>query len=260
MKLNIAIVDDLLSDSLRLKSFIQGYFHNSEHDLNNLISYSSGEELLKDFEPEKFHVVFMDIIMNKINGVQTARQLRIDDSRLLIIFMTTSREYALEAFTVHPFDYILKPYNKRNIDNVLDEAVKFLMADDPSVTIKISQSDYQIPMSLVSSIVSQGHNVEINLTDGRSMLSNMAFKEIKKLFDDDPRFLLCNRGIIVNMSQISSRENGVFIMKNGMRFPIRVRDSSKIAAAFSQFLITHLRGGVHENFYSLHDRNCYHYP
>ena len=244
MELNIAIVDDTLSDVLRLQNFIHDWSYGSVHELGMIRSYASGEEILKDFSPKLFHIVFMDIIMGDMNGVETARQLRLEDTEILIVFMTTSSEYAFRAFPVHPFDYVLKPYHKKEVEKVLDEAARVLTATDPTVTIRVPHSEYEIPMRLISSAVStREHTVEINLTDGKCIRSIMTFREIEKLFAEDSRFLLCNRGIIVNMSQISAQEKGVFVMKDGTRYPIRVNGQSKITEAFSQYLISSMRAG-----------------
>ena len=244
LELNIAVVDDTLSDVFRLKSFIESWFAASEHKLTGIMTFTSGEEMLRAFEPGMFQIVFMDIIMKKINGVETAKILRDYDMELLIVFTTTSREYAFDAFTVHPFDYVLKPYGKKDVSRVLDEALRYFTANDPTVTIKAGHSEHIIPLRLISSVISNNHTVEIRLADGECISSTMTFRQAEKLFADDSRFLLCNRGIIVNMSEISSQENGVFIMKSGERYPIRVIGQSKIKAAFSQYLITNMRAGI----------------
>ena len=89
MELNIAIVDDTLSDVLRLESFVKNWFSDfsREHTLCGITSYSNGEEILRNFQPKMFQIIFMDIIMNKINGVETAKQLRNQDTELLIVFI-----------------------------------------------------------------------------------------------------------------------------------------------------------------------------
>ena len=243
MELNIAVVDDTLSDVVRLKHFIRNWSYGGACELGIIQSYASGEEMLKDFAPKVFQIVFMDIIMDRLNGIETARQLRQEDTELLIVFMTTSEEYAFKAFPVHPFDYVLKPYSKKRVEEILYEAVRVLTANDPTVTVKAAHSEYTLPMRLISSVVSQGHTIEIILTNGKSVLSTMTFKEAEKLFAEDSRFLLCNRGIIVNMSQISAQEKGVFVMKDGTRYPIRVNGQSKITAAFSRYLINIMRAG-----------------
>ena len=129
MELNIAVVDDTLSDVVRLKNFIRSWSYGSACELGIIKSYASGEEMLKDFAPKVFQIVFMDIIMDKLNGIETARQLRLEDTELLIVFTTTSSEYAFQSFSIHPFDYVLKPYSRKEVDKVLDEALRILTAN-----------------------------------------------------------------------------------------------------------------------------------
>ena len=134
------------------------------------------------------------------------------DNKTLIVFMTTSREYALDAFSTHPFDYVIKPSTKKNVEAVLDEIVRVLEAAEPKVTLKISGENCMFPVRLISSATSQGHHVEIILTDGRHLFSTMNFYEVKEVFSKHKDFLLCNRGVFVNMSHIASQEEGVFII------------------------------------------------
>ena len=243
MKLNIAIVDDNLADRMRLESFIRFWFSEGDGEitLNRVKCYASGEEILNDFEADSFHIVFMDIIMGSLNGIETARALRNSDTRLLIVFITTSSEYALEAFPVHAFDYILKPYKKSDVNRVMNEAVSLLTQKEAVVTVKVGRNEYKIPVRKIVAAVARDHFVEISLSDGNSLLSNMKFREIEQIFSEHDDFLLCNRGVIVNMSKISTMGNGVFIMKNGAHYPIRKADSSEITAAFSQYLISNMR-------------------
>ncbi len=236
--INIAIVDDNLPDVVKLESYIQNW------NLSSISSYNNGSEFLREFEPGIFHVVFMDIIMDGLSGIQTARQIRSEDSQILIVFITTSREYAFDAFSVHPFEYIIKPFNENSVAKVLDEAARFFTSPDPSVAIKIPHSEYNIPVRLIISASSRNHSVEINLSNGDNLLSNMRFAQIEKMLEQFPNFLACNRGVIVNMSQISALDKDVFVMKNGARFPIRVNGRAKIISRFSQFLIANMRGSV----------------
>lgn len=165
LNFNIAVVDDELSDIERLKSFIRNWFVRSEHTSGAIRSYTSGEEILRDFVQGKFHVIFMDIMMHQINGIETARCLRQHDIRVPIVFITASGKYMPDAFSVHSFDYILKPYHEKDVFRVLDEVVRVLNAEDPKVTLKVPNGEYEIPMRMISSVVSNGHNVEVNMTD-----------------------------------------------------------------------------------------------
>ena len=182
MELNIAVVDDTLSDVFRLKSFVESWFAAREHKLTGITTFTSGEEMLRAFEPEMFQIAFMDIIMGSINGVETAQILRNNDTEILIVFTTTSREYAFDAFPVHPFDYVIKPYSKKDVNKVLDEALRVLTAKNPAVTVKSAHSEYTIPLRLIGSVISNNHTVEIRLTDGRTISSTMTFRQAEKLF------------------------------------------------------------------------------
>ena len=241
MELNIAVVDDNASDSLRLRSFLRTWSESGTHSISNIDSYSCGEEFIRAFIPGTVNIVFMDIIMGNISGIDTAARIRRLDPELLIIFLTTSKDFAFEAFPVHAFDYIIKPCTKKNVERVMNEAARLLNADEPEITLKVSRTEYQFPARSIISAVSQNHNVEINLADGRCITASMRFRDAEDIFMKHECFLLCNRGIIVNMSCISAMDNGVFIMKNGVRYPIRIRGRADVVSAFSQYLISHMK-------------------
>ena len=242
--LNIAIVDDNPTDTARLRSFIRTWHESSSPLTLSTASYPSGEDMMRVFVPGSLQLVFMDILMGGTNGVDTARQIRRLDSEVLIVFLTTSRDFAFEAFPVHPFDYIIKPCTKKNVAGVLDEALRFLNAYDPKITLRLPHSVMTIPARLIASAVSRSHTVELTLTDGQTLTSNMTFREVERELSQHSSFLLCNRGIILNMSQISAMKDGTFIMKDGAVFPIRVNGQAKVRDAFSQYLITNMKAEV----------------
>ena len=66
---------------------------------------------------EGYQVVFLDICMEGTNGIETAQRLRAADPDLLIVFVTSSPEYVWDAFPVHPFDYLLKPYKEESLSS-----------------------------------------------------------------------------------------------------------------------------------------------
>ena len=69
-------------------------------------------------------MVFLDICMAGTNGIETARRLRQADPEVLIVFVTSSPEYVWDAFPVHPFDYLLKPFKKERVMQTLERAKK----------------------------------------------------------------------------------------------------------------------------------------
>ncbi len=249
MELNIVIVDDREADREALRRDIRSWRGHGSDRAGTVLCYPSGEAMLERFEPGTVQLVFMDIYMGALNGIETARRLRAADRRLFIVFLTTSSDFAFDAFPIHPFDYILKPYEPRKVYEILDETLRSLAPEDPTVPIRLVSSErfvsngvYNIPLYNIFSVVSQRHTVEVCMADGQRLLSNMRFGEIEALLSADPRFLLCNRGLLVNMDQVSSLDGDAFLMKDGSKCPIRVRGRAKTVADFSQYRIEKMRG------------------
>lgn len=114
--MRVAVVDDLRTDAETLRGLLSK--HLPEAVFIDL--YESGEAFLA--AEAKHDLVFLDIVMKGMDGIETARRLRMRDMASMIVFLTTSREYVWDAFPVHPFDYLVKPVDEARLTHVLDEA------------------------------------------------------------------------------------------------------------------------------------------
>ena len=191
-----------------------------------------------------FQIVFLDIIMNSMNGIQTAQRLRHSDAKTLLVFTTTSREYVFDAFPLHPFDYIVKPCVQEKLAHVLSEAVRFLETPEPVLNVRVSRSVYSVPLHDISAILSHDHFVDVILSDGKCILCSMAFHEAESGVAGDSRFILCNRGVLINMDCVASlsRDKESFIMNDGSHYAIKVRGRGRVIADFTQYQISRIRG------------------
>ena len=241
MELNIAIVDDQKADAERLRQTIAEWGPSCDAEKMNIECFAGGEELLTRFEPGAFQLVFLDICMDRLNGIETAQRLRESDSRVLIVFVTTSEEFAFQTFPVHAFDYVIKPYSSETLHRVLDEALRVLGVAESSFAIRHDRTIRDIPASSIMAAVSRGHSSQFFLDESAPLNSSMSFAEVEALLGNEPRFLLCNRGLIVNMEHVATVENGAFVMKNGQTWPIRVRGRAQLLEQFAQYQIACLR-------------------
>ena len=113
--MNIAIVDDLKTDSDRLVGFIDTYMKQHNLQYGTLDRFSSGEDFLGAFTPGKYDLSFLDIYMDGITGMETAKRIRQTDHDCRIIFITTSPEFAVESYNVNASFYLLKPIGKDGV-------------------------------------------------------------------------------------------------------------------------------------------------
>ena len=241
MELRIAIVDDLLEDRDKLEKAIRLWAVKQKHTSTDLKTYTKGEEILQEYEPGMFSLVFMDIVMGGLTGIETAGRLREMDTDLLIIFLTTSREFAFDAFPIHPFDYLIKPCEQEKIEQVLREAVRVLNAGNTTVSIRTAHNAVDVPLQKITAVLSHGHVIEVWLTDRTMVESRMTFREVEKVLTEYPQFLTCNRGVIVNMDHVESMKGGTVKMKTGDQYALRVRNQNEIVARFSQYMISRMR-------------------
>lgn len=244
--MHIALVDDLESDRRLLERELRSFCSYHLGQTGTVAAFSSAEALLARFRPDMYSIVFLDICMDGMNGIQLARRLREMDPRLLIVFLTASREFAFEAFPVHPFDYLVKPYSRSDLYRVLEEALRVLAAAERTIAVRVSRETVEIPVRRISAAVARGHNVELRLAGHDPLYTTMTFSEVQEKLAGDPRFLLCNRGILVNMEQVLTLTEELVRMKDGESFPVRRRNRAELRATFSQYMLSKLerRGGI----------------
>ena len=124
--MKIAIVDDSSLDRDFLKNGLEIIFEERNIENLEIQEFSSGEELLnylRENPSDFFHIIFMDIYMEDLTGVETAKAIRKTDEQVKIVFITTSNEFASESYEVKAEDYLIKPFNKERLEKTLERLV-----------------------------------------------------------------------------------------------------------------------------------------
>jgi len=241
MQLSIAIVDDVREEREKLAAAIQHWFdQGGEHGVS-FSFFESAEDMIADGRP--IQMAFLDICMAGMNGIELARRLRALDEKLLIVFLSSSREFAFDAFPVHPFDYLVKPCPEADLARVLGEALRVLNMTERGIDVRVARAVHHIPLSRIVALVAQGHNVELHLDGDEPLRLIMTFAEIESQLAADPRFLLCNRGVLVNMDHALSLSGDTLRMQDGSRYALRTRSRKELTARFTQYQLSRLKGG-----------------
>ena len=238
MKIRIAIVDDLATDRELLHKCIDSFFEGRKNDSPSVDEFKSAEDFLPKFSAGMFELVLLDICMDEMNGIELAKELRAADPHLMIVFQTTAREYAFDAFPIHPFDYLIKPCRQDEVNAVLDEALRVLDAGDPEIRVDAVRATYNVPLRSIIAITSQGHNTDICLNNNQKLTCTETFKSITSKLGGDPRFLMINRGIVINMDHVLAPAADSMQMKDGSSYPIKVNGRATVLSSFSQYMIS----------------------
>ena len=238
MELRFAVVEDRLPDAQRLERLLRLSFGNGQSLVCDY--FESGDAFLQAFPANTYQVVFLDICMEGTNGIETARQLRQTDPDLLLVFVTSSPEYVWDAFPVHPFDYLLKPYREEKLFQLTDELRRVLFRTEPEMDVRIARQLVQLPLRKVLYAMAQNHYVRVVTDDGECRaVSN--FAQVEQQLRAQENFLVCNRGVILNMDKVLRLDGDCFEMLDGTRLPVRQKDKNTLFAQFTQYQFRHMR-------------------
>lgn len=207
--MNIAVVDDEKIIREQLKGLIDKHQAGFYTDI-----YGTGEEMLAT--GKQYDVIFLDIQMAGMNGIETARMLRKQSEDAVLIFVTGVKDYVFEAFDVAAFHYLLKPIEENKFMEVFDRAVKeakkrkergqeqfFVKTKNRNITLKQRDILY---------VESRGRKAEIH-TAGEVIEIYAAMAELESQLGGS--FYRCHRGYLVNMAHITEYGNDSISLSNG---------------------------------------------
>ena len=118
MKMNIAVCEDIASDCDLLCAYIQDYCNKHCYEAS-ISSFETAEALLDAFSESGFDLVFLDIILPGISGVDAAAEIRKTDRDCMLMFITVSRDHAVDGFDLQASGYVVKPYDRAKLYNAL---------------------------------------------------------------------------------------------------------------------------------------------
>jgi len=230
--MNIALVDDLPRELARLSEIIAEYA-SKNHVSVDVTAFNSAEEFLADYRPLQYTLVFMDIYMDGMSGVEAAKKLRETDRDTLIVFLTTSTEHTFDAFDVHAFQYLLKMPDdaamRQNVYRVMNELADMTRsAERQTLVFSSDGAEQSVAYSDVVFISSEKNYVQITDRARNVYRTRKTFSEVCSVLRKDARFLQINRGIVVNMDCITAFGKDSCELAGGYALPVNVREQKKL--------------------------------
>lgn len=201
MKIKIGICDDEYIHREILLKYIEKLFSNDSYEV---MEFSSGEELLDNY-PQQIDIILLDIQMKGINGIDTAKKIRLFDTGVTIIFTTAISDFMQEGYEVRAFRYLLKPINYNDFSRHLTQC-KSEIIDNKEKYISIKELDEgKTSIILVNSIL----YIETECRTTLIHTDNCVYKtrESIKTFENELNehsFYRCHRSYLINLSKVNS--------------------------------------------------------
>lgn len=240
--MNIAIIEDSGQELSLLERCLQSYL-SSRQVYRVIDTYTSGEAFLENWPSKSYDLIFLDILMEGISGIEVARKIRETDSECLLIFISSSKEYALQGFGVRAFDYLLKPLSEERFQKTMDLCQNELAKHIRYIEVKESRTLVKIPLNEIIYTDYYNHYIQIH-TAARLIRSYQQFDVFSPLLLCYPQFLCCYRNCIVNMDHVDSVDKHDFVMENGERVPITRGNRNSIYQQYADYQFLKINGGI----------------
>lgn len=235
-ELQIALCEDQADEQAQLAGLIQSGTLPA-----SVTVFKNGEDFLREYRPGRFDLVFMDIYMDGITGVETVRQIRTSDSKLPIVFVTSSREHALDGYRLEVAKYLEKPVTQKDVDETL------LLADEQRerqsmAAVVLHKKEFRLPVNRLICAEQKAHYLVLYYEGNREEQVRGRLDELSPQLAAFP-FFRCHKSYLANLAHVTSidRELLLLHLREGHVAYIRREYLKKTVDAWENWLFSQAR-------------------
>ena len=242
--MRIAICDTSMPDIRHFQQVMEAYCQD-QGLLCRLEIFTSGRALERSFTPGCYDVIFLDSCTGECSGIDIARHIRRMDEDVSIVFVASSREYALESYDVNAVHYIVKPIDVRSIHEALVRCQRFSKGKRRTLQVMSHRQVLLVPVDKIFYIEVSGKLCTIHCR--REIIETYATLDELEYKINTADFLRTHRSYLVNMRYINGSTSGVFRLLNGDLVPIRRNGGADVRRQYKNYLLRQSgpRQGMH---------------
>lgn len=228
--LQIGICEDIEDELMRYKVIVDKMM--KQLSLNaEIVCCRSGEDLLCEIENRgKMDIILMDIEMQGMNGVETARIIRETDFQVILIFISMHDQYFREMINVQPFSFIDKPLSVEELKKVLERALKIIIDGYETFNFENKKVHYKLFLSKIRYFESDKRKTNLySLKEQHSFYRKLDEVE-KEINKSKIQFVRVHKSFLINPNYIREYRYDKIIMDDGreIRISEKYRDSVKL--------------------------------
>lgn len=235
--LRIAVCDDSAEEQQKLLALLE-----QSKILTEPAIFSSGEDFLKTYRRGKYDLLFMDIYMGGMTGIEAVREIRKTDDLLVVAFITTGTDHTLESYRLNAVKYIEKPVKEKAVRELLQFA-QLKKENTPRLLLKVGGKEVSLPFGRIVYAEQKDHALLLHLTGGEFWQANGKLDNIEPQFAGQP-FFRCHKSYLVNLSHVAELDKWlmVFVMNEGNQVHIRRESMGRAKKAYEAYLFAAARG------------------
>lgn len=230
--LRICICDDNKPIHEVIKKYCIERLDNSQLEI---ISTFSAEELIKYYNKKiNFDIIFLDIEMDSLSGIEAAKIIREQHSNSIIIFISNYPHYVFEAFSVEALHFLVKPVSASEFNNVFNRAISKYNSTHSSISLKWQGERFVIKIDEIKYIESYKRHITVYAENDTYEAIGKIPNLLKELAPHG--FVRTHQGFIVNMNYIKRFDKSDVVLFDGTKIMLSVRKRTEALNLFDNYL------------------------
>ncbi|RKI44039.1 DNA-binding response regulator [bacterium D16-51] len=230
--IHIAICDDEKHMSDHIRTMVSDFFCKKNREIHFRI-FLSGEELLSC--DGQIDILFLDIQMKGMDGMETARKLRANKFRGFLIFITVLKEMVFQSFEVQAYDYLVKPVEEKQFEKTMERLYASMQnASEDSLLVQKGYEGRIIPKDEIVFCEIIDRKIYLNLTSGEVVDYYERIEHLETKLDS--QFFRCHRSYLINLKHLKGYKNGTAYMDNGKEVPVSRLRSKEFSGVVLQYM------------------------
>ena len=227
MTTSILLCDDLPEEQMNMIRLLRHYEQARGLELD-LETASDGAQMLAMWKPGRWDLIFLDIYMPQLNGIEAAQRLRRMDNECEIVFATTSREHGVEGYELRAMDYITKPISQQDVDEAMDWFFRQRAEKRSELLVRTLDGEKTIRAKDICYIETSAHTCLIH-TPGDCVSIRRSLDELAA--DLNTAFFRCHKSFLVNFVHVVRIDKNAFLLDSGDTVPISAANLSRSKSA-----------------------------
>ena len=202
---------------------------------SQILLFDNGSDLIAECGRQPIDIIFLDIVMPLLNGIDTAEEIREFDDKTKIIFLTSFEEFAIASYKVEASDYLLKPLNYDELSKTLYKVTQELQKSQSSIVVHTADGFRKVYLNEIEFAEASHKGTIFSLISGATLKSVDPLYYFEQQLTVEAGFFKCHRSYIVNLLNIDTFIQREVITKTGYRVPIARTAQKDFKEAYISF-------------------------
>ena len=239
--MKIVVCDDSIEDLAEIERLLTKYKETTPNTTLEVEQFSDAAKLYQKIQKnESADIYILDMIMPEKTGIDIGTLIRNSGRESVIIYLTSSDDFALEAYGVRAIRYLLKPVSEEKFFEALDYAFYITKPENERIyPVKTKNGPVAVPCSKIEYIEYYSRVLNIHLIDGQSIKSIF----IRKSFDEeireiaqDKRFIQVHKSFLINMNYVNQLTQSSIRMESGKSIPVSKKRAVNVRKEYLLFV------------------------